>query len=67
MRKELPFLVLCVEEYKNQKGMSGKDGMSLFNKFSVCQYIERFYESLHTTGMRYVVDDIDHYIESQKV
>ena len=24
MSKELPFMLLCVEEYKNQKGMTGK-------------------------------------------
>ena len=39
MSKELPFIILCVEEYKNYKGMSGKDVMELFNKYSVCEYI----------------------------
>ena len=44
MSKELPFMVLCVEEYKNQKGMTGKEVMTLFNKYSVCEYIQDFYE-----------------------
>lgn len=67
MSKELPFMILCVEEYKNQKGMTGKDVMNLFNRYSVCEYIKDFYEVLHTIGTRYIVDDIDLYIRSQKV
>ncbi len=64
MSKELPFMVLCVEEYKNQKGMTGKDVMTLFNKYSVFEYIQDFYEALHTTGTKYIVKDIDLYIKS---
>ena len=57
MSKELPFMVLCVEEYKNQKGLTGKEVMTLFNKYSVCEYIQDFYEVLHTTGAKYIVND----------
>ncbi len=66
MSKELPFIVLCVEEYKNQKQMTGKEVMALFNKYSVCEYIRDFYEVLHTTGTRYIVNDIDLYISSRQ-
>ena len=66
MSKELPFIVLCVEEYKRHKGMSGKEVMDLFNKYSVCEYIQSFYEVLHTTGTRYIVNDIDLYIKSRQ-
>ena len=66
MSKELPFIVLCVEEYKNQKQMTGKEVMALFNKYSVCEYIRDFYEVLHTTGARYIVNDIDLYISSRQ-
>ncbi len=66
MNKELAFLVFCVEEYKNQKGMTGKDVMDLFNKYSVCEYIKDFYEALHTTGAKYIVNDIDLYIKSRQ-
>ena len=66
MSKELPFMILCVEEYKIQKEMSGKDVMELFNKYSVLEYIKEFYEVLHTTGIRYIVNDIDLYISSRQ-
>lgn len=66
MSKELPFIVLCIEEYKNSKGMSGKDVVDLFNKYSVFEYIRSFYEVLHTTGTKYIINDIDLYINSRK-
>ena len=65
MSKELPFMVLCVEEYKNQKGMTGKEVISLFNTYSVCEYLRDFYEALHTMGTKYLVNDIDTYIKSR--
>ena len=66
MSKELPFLVLCIEEYKNQKGLSGKEVMALFHRYAVCEYIQSFYEVLHTTGTKYIVSDIDLYIQSRR-
>lgn len=66
MSKELPFVIFCIEEYKNQKNMSGKEVLNIFNKYSVCEYIYSFYESLHTTGTKYIINDIDSYIESRK-
>ena len=66
MSKELPFIVLCVEEYKHHKQMTGKEVIDLFNKYSVCEYIRDFYEVLHTTGTRYMIDDIDEYIRSRQ-
>ena len=64
MSKELPFIVLCIEEYKTQKKMTGSEVIDLFNKYSVIQYIQDFYEALHTTGMKYIINDIDLYIDS---
>ena len=66
MSKELPFMILCIEEYKKAKNMTGKDVMELFQKYSVCEYIYNFYDALHTTGTRYIVEDIDLYIKSCK-
>ena len=64
MSKELPFLILCIEEYKSYKKMSGKEVLDLFNKYNICEYIIECYEALHTTGMKYMVNDIDDYIVS---
>lgn len=67
MSKEIPFIIYCIEEYKSQKGMTGREVIDLFDKYLVCQYIQLFYESLHTTGANYIVDDIDSYIQSRKI
>ena len=66
MSKELPFIILCIEEYKNAKKLNGKEVIALFNKYSVCEYIKNFYEVLHTTGSKYIVNDIDLYISSRQ-
>ncbi len=66
MSKELPFLVFCVEEYKNKKHLSGKAVADLFSKYAVCEYILSYYEALHTTGTQYIVDDIDRYIGANR-
>lgn len=62
MSKELPFLIYCIEEYKNYKNLSGKEVLDLFNRYSVCEYIIEFYPALHTTGSKYIIDDIESYI-----
>ena len=41
-------------------------GKIMFNKYSVCEYIQDFYEVLHTTGTRYIFNDIDLYIKSRQ-
>ncbi|MDY2888688.1 MAG: DUF3791 domain-containing protein [Candidatus Caccosoma sp.] len=62
--KELPFIILYIEEYKNSKHLTGKEVVDLFNKYEVFDYIRSFYEVLHTTGSKYIVNDIDVYIKS---
>lgn len=66
MREELRFVVYCIEEYKNAKKLNGKEVIKLFNDFRLIDYIEDYYEALHTTGRQYIVDDIDKYIDARK-
>ena len=66
MSKELPFIDFCVEEYKVDKRMTGKEVLDLFNKYAVCEYIKTYYDVLHTTGTKYIINDIDLYIKSRK-
>jgi len=62
MSKETNFLIYCIEVYKNAKGLNGKEVINLFTKYKVPEYITSYYEALHTTGMNYIIDDIDLYI-----
>ena len=39
--------------------------MELFEKYKVFEYLDKFYDVLHTTGHRYIINDIDSYIEAR--
>ena len=66
MSREGEFLVYCIEIYKSAKSLSGKDVMGIFTKYRVNDSIRRYFESLHTTGEKYIVDDIDLYIKARQ-
>lgn len=66
MNDKLNFIVYCIEEFKSAKGMNGKSVIQLFNRYRVVDYIADYYEALHTTGRRYIVDDISMYIAQRQ-
>lgn len=63
---KLDFMVYCIENYKNTKGLKGKDVLELFNKYRVFDYIKATFDALHTTGKDYIVEDLDIYIDARK-
>ena len=67
MDEKTDFIVFCIEEYKNAKGMNGKSVIDLFNRYHVIEYIRDYYDALHTTGRQYIVDDISMYIEERQL
>ncbi len=66
MDDKIDFVVYCIEEYKEAKGLDGKGVIELFNRYRVIDYIRDYYEALHTTGRQYIVDDISTYIEARQ-
>lgn len=66
MSKETTFLIYCIEIYKKSKDLSGKQVATLFDKYRVFEYIISYFEALHTTGERYIVNDIDLYIAARQ-
>jgi len=63
---KLDFMVYCIENYKNVKGLKGKDVLELFNKYRVFDYITATYDALHTTGRDYIVEDLDIFINARR-
>jgi hypothetical protein len=55
-----------VEQYKNAKHLSGVEAMSQLDSYGVLDYLADNYDVLHTQGHRWLLDDIDEFIESQK-
>jgi len=60
--KENNFLIYCMECYKNEKNLSGGAVYNLFTGYGVWDYIKECYGALHTTGEKYIIDDIDGFI-----
>ena len=67
MHEVVKFKAFCIERYKHEHKMSGKDTLRLFNQYGVMEYIGSFYDVLHSFGEKYIVSDIDEYIASRKV
>ena len=66
MSNEGNFLTYCIEQYKFDKDMTGKQVIELFKKYKVLDYIFSSCEPLHTAKAKYITKDIDLYIEACK-
>ena len=66
MSREGEFLIYCLEIYKSAKSLTGKEVYRLFSEYGVINYVESYFEALHTTGENYIIRDIDSYIEARK-
>ena len=60
------FKVFCLELYKSEHSMKGKDAYCLFKEYGVLDYIGSFYNVLHSLGGKYIVQDIDLFIAARK-
>ena len=67
MSKELAFSVFCLENYKIYRSLTGKQVVQLFMQHGVFEYLKEFYDVLHTTGHKYIINDIDIYLKSRGV
>jgi hypothetical protein len=66
MSKQGIFLIFCIEMYKSAKNLTGKQTVSIFKQYGIIDYIVSCYEALHTTGINYIVEDIDLFIEARQ-
>ena len=66
MRREGDFMIFCTEQYKTVKKLTGKEVSALFTQYRVWEYIYSCFEALHTTGVNYIVEDINLYIETRQ-
>ncbi len=56
------FCIFCIELYKLEKNISGKETYDIFEKYKLFEYLEEGYEVLHTQGAHWLINDIDEYI-----
>jgi len=60
------FQSVCLEAYKSYHKISANESLYIFSKYSVFDYLEKVYETLHTQSQKYIITEIDQYINSQK-
>ena len=58
------FLSFCMEQYKNKHQISGEEVATLFEQYGVLPYLEDNFEVLHTQGHRWLMDEIDEWINN---
>jgi len=66
MSKTAHFKVFCIERYKNEHHMKGKEVFRIFKEYGVLDYLTSFYDVLHTFGDKYIVADIDEFITARQ-
>lgn len=66
MSKRGKFMIYCAEQYKLVKNLTGKQLAEIFSRYKVWDYIYTCYDALHTTGINYIIEDIDLYIEARR-
>lgn len=60
------FVSFCIEQYKNEKHLSGTEAMLLLDKYKVLDYLSEHYDVLHTQGRQWIMEDIDEFIRIRK-
>jgi hypothetical protein len=62
----LEFKTYYFEAYKNKYGLKGKECLNIFEKYKVFEYLNQFYDVLHTVSKEYVLEDIEIYIKARQ-
>lgn len=60
------FLSFCIEQYKNAKGISGQDAMTVLSEFGVLDYLEDNYEVIHTQSPQWILEEINEFMANSK-
>lgn len=66
MSNTMQFKVFCIEQYKKEHNMTGAETVKMFKKFGVFDYLGSFFDVLHSTGAKYIVEDIDMFIAARQ-
>ena len=66
MPEVVKFKAFCLERYKYAHSLKGKETLALFKEYGVMDYLGSFYDVLHTFGDKYIVQDIDEFMNARK-
>lgn len=60
------FISFCIEQYKTAKGLTGEEAMRILSHYGVLDYLNEFYDVLHTQGGQWLLADMDEFIANRK-
>lgn len=60
------FISFCIEQYKNQKGLTGEEAARILGQYGVLDYLNTHFGVLHTQSKQWIMADIDEFIEIRK-
>ena len=67
MPEIVKFKAFCIERYKYKHNLKGNEVLRIFKQYGVTDYIDSFYDVLHTFGDNYIVSDIDEFIAIRQI
>jgi len=67
LSKTVHFKVFCLERYKSEHNIKGREAFRIFKECGVLDYLTSYYDVLHTFGDKYIVADIDEFIAARQV
>ena len=65
MSSDGAYMVFCMELYRRDRQLTGRQVVDLFTRFNVYDYIRGFFGAFHTMSEKLVFADIDAYIARQ--
>ena len=60
------FLSFCIEQYKNSKGQTGEESILELIRYWVLEYLQEFFDVLHTQSRQWLLADMDDFINKRK-
>jgi hypothetical protein len=66
IKGEVWFLASCIELYKDEKGISGREAYRRLRDTGALNFVIDCWEGLHMTGPAYIVDSIDEYVRTHR-
>lgn len=61
----IEFISFCIENFKMEHDMKGKEVANLFNQSGVIDFLTDGYDILHTQGKGYIIDEIEQFLKKR--
>ncbi|MBB6714548.1 DUF3791 domain-containing protein [Clostridium gasigenes] len=61
----IEFISFCIENFKMEHNMKGKEVANLFNQSGVIDFLTDGYDILHTQGKGYIIDEIEQFLKKR--